>query len=197
LKRTRWLLSLAAAGVALVSLSCSARQTGPREIAKTSEENPSSVSDSVVVQPATAEQVLARVRAPGARVVLVNMWATWCPPCREEFPDLVRLERAYRDRGLRLIFVSGDFDSELPQVKQFLAEQGVHRPTLLKTGDDMRFIDAMDRRWSGALPATWIYDGSGRVRDFWEGKASYDKFEQKILQVLNEKNKLEPKEARS
>ena len=55
------------------------------------------------IQPATAEQIQHAVRAGGARVVLLNVWATWCAPCREEFPDLMRLRREYRERGLRLV----------------------------------------------------------------------------------------------
>ncbi|HYM81181.1 MAG TPA: TlpA disulfide reductase family protein, partial [Candidatus Limnocylindria bacterium] len=101
------------------------------------------------------------MREPGAEVVLVNIWATWCAPCREEFPDLMRLNERYRDRGLRLILVSADFEDQLPLARRFLAKQGVDFPSYLKTGDDMRFINAMDSRWTGALPATLIYDGRG------------------------------------
>ena len=53
---------------------------------------------------------------------------------------------------------------------------GIRHPyvvSYLKTGDDMEFIDRLEPRWTGALPATFIYDGGGSLRDFWEGKASY------------------------
>src|SRR6266567_2193287 len=59
---------------------------------------------------ADAARVLGAVREPGARAVLVNVWATWCQPCREEFPELMRVARENRPRGLRLLFVSDDFD---------------------------------------------------------------------------------------
>lgn len=136
------------------------------------------------VHPVTAGEILSLVREPGADAVLVNVWATWCEPCREEFPDLVRLQRSYRDRGLRLLFVSGDFDSEMPAVRRFLAQQGVDFRTYIKTGDDMKFIDTLNPRWSGALPATFVYDGSGRLLDFWEGKSSYAKLEEHVLHAL-------------
>jgi thiol-disulfide isomerase/thioredoxin len=126
--------------------------------------------------PATAEEVLRAVRRPGAAAVLVNVWATWCTPCREEFPELLRLARAYRARGLRLILVSADFDTERQAVEEFLAHQGVDFPTYWKRGADMDFIDRLSPKWSGALPATFIYDRRGVLRLFWEGKTTYEKF---------------------
>ena len=127
-----------------------------------------------VVQPASIDQLMATVRAPGARMVLLNVWATWCLPCREEFPDILRIGRAYRERGLRLVLVSGDFDTELPAIHRFLASHEVDFLTYIKQGDDMHFIDGIDPRWSGALPATALYDGGGRRIKFHEGKVSYD-----------------------
>jgi thiol-disulfide isomerase/thioredoxin len=134
--------------------------------------------------PATAPQVLDAVKAAQQKVVVVNVWATWCIPCREEMPDLLKLRRAYKDRGVALLLVSGDFSSERDQAAAFLGEQGVDFPTYIKTGDDMAFINAFDPQWSGALPATFIYDGQGRLRHALLGKSSYAQFEAKVLDVL-------------
>jgi thiol-disulfide isomerase/thioredoxin len=134
--------------------------------------------------PATAPTVLAEVRRPGASVVLVNVWATWCLPCREEFPDLMKLRRSFLGRGLRLVLVSGDFDSDRASVVRFLAAQGVDFPSFMKDGGDMEFIDGLDARWSGALPATFLYDRAGRPRGFWEGKADYATLERRVTDVL-------------
>src|SRR5436190_1199782 len=60
--------------------------------------------------PADAATVLKAVRAPGAKAVIVNLWASWCPPCREEFPDILKVARELKGRGVRLVLVSGDFD---------------------------------------------------------------------------------------
>jgi thiol-disulfide isomerase/thioredoxin len=133
---------------------------------------------------ATAATVLEAVREPGAKAVLVNVWATWCLPCREEFPDLMQLRHEYADRGLRLVLVSGDLDVDRQAAGRFLADQGVDFPTYFKQQDDMEFIDGLDPRWSGALPATFLYDSAGSLHDFWEGKASYETLEEKLLAVL-------------
>lgn len=139
----------------------------------------------VQIHTATAAEVLRAVREPGARAVLVNMWATWCGPCREEFPDLVRLQRNYRARGLKIVFVSWDTDTEV--ARRFLAAQGVDYPSFVKSGAerDPQFIDAFDPRWSGAMPTTFLYDGQGRLQDFWEGKQIYKILEQKLADTLS------------
>jgi len=134
--------------------------------------------------PATAAQVLEAARAAQKQVVVVNVWATWCVPCREEFPDLLKLRRAYRDRGVDVLFVSGDFGAERDQATAFLSEQGVDFPTFIKTGDDMAFIDGFDPKWSGALPATFIYDGRGRLRHALYGLSTYPQLEAKVLDLL-------------
>src|ERR1043166_8988326 len=122
------------------------------------------------VIPATSKNILLAVREPGAKVVLVNMWATWCGPCREEFPDIVKRAKNYRDRGLRVVFVSWDGDDAV--TRRFLAQRGVDFPSYIKADSerDPAFIDAIEPRWTGEFPATMIYDGTGKTRDFWEGK---------------------------
>lgn len=142
------------------------------------------------VVPADASQLLAEVNRPGAKATLVNVWATWCAPCVKEMPELLKLERAYRDQGLRVMLVSADFDSEAPG--QFLAKRGVEFDTWLKTGGDQEFIDVLDPRWTGALPATVIFDAKGRRRVFWEGSADYDRFEQAVLTAMDEEPSLTP-----
>ena len=167
--------TLAALGMALLA-GCGA----PRPAATPATEP----EPAIAIQPATADQLREVVRAGGARVVLLNVWATWCVPCREEFPDLMRLRREYRERGLRLVLVSADTDSQLPAARQFLTEQGVDFLTYLKQGADMPFIEGLDARWSGALPATVLYDGGGRTLWFREGKTSYDTLRSRIEEAL-------------
>ncbi|MBI4462925.1 MAG: TlpA family protein disulfide reductase [Acidobacteria bacterium] len=107
-----------------------------------------------------------RLREDQGRVVVVNFWATWCEPCREEFPDLIRLHQRHADRGLTLLAISLDSPKlRDTKVREFLIEQRPSFPVYVKTaGDDDAFINAVDPEWSGALPATFIYDRSGQRR---------------------------------
>lgn len=135
-------------------------------------------------RPASGADIVAAVRDAGAAAVVVNVWATWCVPCREEMPDLLRLRRDYAGRGVQVWLVSADFAADAGAAAAFLAEQGVDFPTYLKRDGDMPFIDAFDPDWSGALPATFIYDGSGRRRQALFGKSTYAQLEAKVLEVL-------------
>lgn len=140
--------------------------------------------EQVQVSPVTAPQLLKIVRDSGAKVVLVNVWATWCGPCQEEFPDLVRVARDYQGKGLKVLLVSADMESDVPQVKKFLAEHGVDFPTYLQAQKDQEFVNGLDSHWTGAIPATFIYDGTGTLREFWERKASYAEFVQEVQKLL-------------
>jgi len=107
-----------------------------------------------------------RIAAERGRVVVVNFWATWCEPCRHEFPDLIELDHRTRARGLTFLSVSLDDPAERDRaVKKFLAEQRPSFAVFLKTaGDPDEFINGVDPNWSGVLPATFIYDREGKRR---------------------------------
>lgn len=180
---TRTFNPILAIALALVLASGCGRPAGQRAASKPARVEPVS-AESVRLVPATAGEILRDIKHSDAEVVLVNVWATYCIPCREEFPDMMRLYSAYKDRGLKLVLVSADFETQTSQARAFLAAQGVDFPSYIKTGKDMAFINGMDPRWSGALPATWVYGSKGAVRHFWEGKATYETFEQKVLDVL-------------
>src|SRR3954466_12666606 len=76
------------------------------------------------VEVAELPAILAAVKAPGAQAVLVNVWATWCEPCREEMPDLVRFYRDHRAQGLRLVLISADDDDQRAEVARVLGGLG-------------------------------------------------------------------------
>ena len=132
-------------------------------------------------------QGLARAIAKEkGRVVLVNFWATWCVPCREEFPDLVRLEKKYRDRGLSIVGVSTDLAKDLPAVEKFLTTtKPAFRNYRKKSGgDDQDFIESVDPRWGGELPFSVLYDRDGKKASVLSGKQSAADFERAVTRLL-------------
>ena len=136
--------------------------------------------------PATAEQVLAMTKDPSAKAIIVNVWASWCAPCREELPALARLQHERGADGLKVILVSADDPKTTPTDKlvEYMGTQGIDFPTWIKEEGDKDFMKAMTADWSGAIPATFVYTPDGQLFDFWEGKATYSTFEQKADEVI-------------
>jgi thiol-disulfide isomerase/thioredoxin len=101
----------------------------------------------------------------GARPLLVNFWATWCDPCREEFPDLVKIDGDYRGKGLNFVAISLDDLEEIKTgVPKFLQQVKATMPVyLLDVKDPEPAIHVVDPTWDGELPATFLYDKDGKV----------------------------------
>jgi len=121
------------------------------------------------------------------KVVLYNFWATWCHPCVQEFPDLVKLYNNYKDKNFVIVFVSMDMPEEMVEkVKPFLNKNGVDFITYyndFKNPDEI--IDFYDKKWEGAIPSTYIYDKDGKLSSKFLGNRDYDFFEKEISKLLN------------
>ena len=136
------------------------------------------------LEEATASEILADIRSDSAAMTVLNFWATWCAPCREEFPVYLRFGREFRDEGVRMMFVSTDFAENVPEARQFLAEQGVTATTYVRSGNDRDFINAFYEQWSGGLPATLLYGPNGTLVDFWEGSVSYEALKTRVHRAM-------------
>jgi len=120
------------------------------------------------------------------KVLLINVWATWCIPCREEFPDLVKLAKKYQKLNLEVIGISADYPDEIvSKIRPFVKSQQVNFPIFVQNFDKQEnFINYFSEDWSGALPATFIYDTSGTQQEFLLGKHSYQEFQKAIEKFL-------------
>jgi thiol-disulfide isomerase/thioredoxin len=126
------------------------------------------------------------IAAQRGKVVVLNLWATWCPPCVEEFPSLVKLHNAYRGRGLVVIGVSMDEPGDRGRVAEFIRRQKVGFPVYTRQAGDLEaFIAPVDRRWSGALPTTYLFDRKGAlVGTPAIGARSYEQFAAMVEPLL-------------
>ena len=95
---------------------------------------------------------------------LINVWATWCVPCVQEYPELVTLNRTYRDRGFELVSISMDAPKDRSKALRFLVQQQSSSPNYIFSGDDKyKMIEAIDAQWQGALPYSMVVEPGGKI----------------------------------
>ena len=112
------------------------------------------------------------------KVVLINFWATWCPPCRAEMPDLVRLQREHGKKGLQIIGITYP-PEHLARVRTFARRLKVNYPIVLGTRE-------LKARFSSdeTLPLTVVIDRNGKVSDIIGGILLREEFDEKIKPLL-------------
>jgi thiol-disulfide isomerase/thioredoxin len=112
------------------------------------------------------------------KVVLLNFWATWCPPCRAEVPDLVKWQREHGKEGLQVIGITYP-PTNLSEVRRFLRRHKVSYPVLLGTRATKTLFDAGE-----TLPLTVVIDREGNIREHIEGILLPEEFEEKVRPLL-------------
>jgi thiol-disulfide isomerase/thioredoxin len=117
------------------------------------------------VEPIDTAGLKDLISKPKDKPLLVNFWATYCDPCRDEFPDLVKVDRDFRPKSLDFVTVSLDDLSDIKTtVPQFLAQMKATMPAyLLNVADPEPAINAVDPKWQGDLPATFLYNSKGEI----------------------------------
>jgi peroxiredoxin len=169
-----WLLGVAAAAVAAVVLvplfiAPGARPAGPQGLVG----QPAPV---FALQNVRGEPVsLDRYRG---KIVVMNLWASWCPPCRAEMPDLQRLSAAYAARGVAVVGVN---EGESPQrASAFARSLGIAFPIWVDTQQQYgRVLAAL------GMPTTTILDRSGNVARAFDGPLTYDEMQKAVGGLLN------------
>jgi thiol-disulfide isomerase/thioredoxin len=153
---SKLIIPIALCIIVLVSLAA------PAQKRKSAAKTPKSVTVVSAIDTAALKGLLTQQRE---HPLLVNFWATFCDPCRAEFPDLVKIDQDYRPRALEFVTVSLDDVSDIKTgVPKFLDEMKATMPAyLLDASDPEPAINLVDPRWRGDLPATFLYNEKGEV----------------------------------
>jgi thiol-disulfide isomerase/thioredoxin len=110
----------------------------------------------------TAKQIDALVDDNKGSVVVVNFWATWCPPCVREFPALIKAYEQYHGKGVSMFAVSMNSPEEKVDIEEFLQTHKPPFPIYLKDAQDATFNEAMLEGWFGEMPMTLVFDTAGK-----------------------------------
>ncbi len=116
---------------------------------------------------------------------VVNFWATWCKPCIKELPAFEKINEQYASKKVKVLLVSLDFPRQLktkliPFVKNRQIKSEV---VLLDDPDANGWIPKIDKEWSGAIPATLLYNDTERA--FYERSFTYEEIETELISILN------------
>jgi peroxiredoxin len=113
------------------------------------------------------------------KVLVIDVWATWCPPCRKEIPELVKLYTEYKSKGVEVIGVATDRDGE-EKVKPFAKDYKINYTTLLDTKSEL----AGNKLKVRAIPTLFIVDKKGVIRYVHVGYTDKATLEKEIKELL-------------
>jgi len=114
------------------------------------------------IRTVTAKQIRALVDESKGKVVVVNFWATWCPPCVREFPALIKAHEQYHGKGVNMFAVSMNSPEEKAEIDEFLQTHKPPFPIYLKEAQDATFNETVLKDWFGEMPMTLVFDTAGK-----------------------------------
>lgn len=118
------------------------------------------------------------------KVTLVNFWATWCPPCLKEFPDLIKLYNEYHPQGLEVVAVSMNEPDEMEDIDEFLQERNPPFPIYMAATLDEEFYQGISEEWMGTIPLTLIFDTEGNNAHYHHKEVNFEGLEKDISVLL-------------
>jgi len=139
-------------------------------------------SDPPMIDAQGFQKILAEHKG---KPLLVNFWATWCEPCRDEYPMLNELAKQYAPQGLQVVGVSMDDDGDLILMRRFLARYKPIFPNYRKTaGAEAAFRESILPGWTGTMPVSIFYAKDGRQVVHFLGEKSRAQYEETIRTLL-------------
>jgi thiol-disulfide isomerase/thioredoxin len=177
-----------AAGL-LMLLSCGPEDPGADNSGKTGRERAvagkEGSAETVQLLEVDLAGLKARLGAHRGKVVLVDIWATWCRPCVKAWPKLVRIADEYDEKGLAVLTLSTDAPEKAEDVVKFLQRRGAPGESLLLVADNYdEFVRAVGREWEGGVPALLLYDRAGELQHELLGAEAAAGVEERIKELL-------------
>lgn len=155
--------------------------------AATASASADAASDPQLLDLAGYKDMIAKYHGKG---LLVNFWATWCQPCRDEFPMIVGLSKEYGPQGLAVVGVSLDENADMGAVREFLdkSRPGFQNFRQRPGIDADAFYQGVNPDWRGTMPQTDFYGRDGHLARYFVGEKSKDAYVQAIRLILLQTN---------
>jgi thiol-disulfide isomerase/thioredoxin len=186
MRGTAWL----AAAVCLLGTAasgCRGRQAAPpaaTQQATPPATPPAAAAPSAQVRTVNAKQIRALVDERKGKVVVVNFWASWCPPCMREFPAIIKVYEQYRGRGLDVIAVSMNSIEEMADIDEFVRTSKPPFPIFLADAQDTTFSADVVKGWSGEMPMTLVFNTAGERVLTHTSELTFEELARKVQPLL-------------
>ena len=126
------------------------------------------------------------IHSSSERTLVINFWATWCAPCIKEIPLFEKLHKESKEVDVLLVSMDYDLDPNIQKVEKFQSRKKIQsRILFLMESDPNAWIEKIDKRWSGALPATLVINSKNGKREFVQGELEEGDLEKIVTKVTH------------
>lgn len=187
----RFTLAAAAAFLLIGAISCGgvSQSAENTNAAKTKSEYPPLQTAIAQADIQNFDGTTFKVTDKKGKVLLLNLWATWCGPCKEEMPKLVEMQNKYGDKGFEVIGLNTNDDGDTPEkIEKFAKEEGLNY-TLVYAPTQMQ-ADITNFTQNGGIPQSLLVDREGNLRGVFLGgsEAEIRKMQNTVAKVMAETN---------
>ena len=140
--------------------------------------------DTQSVETISAEGLHALVNDNKGKVVVVNFWASWCPPCLREFPDIIKVYNEYHAEGLEVVAITINEADETQDIAEFLERFEPPFAIYRATSIDETFFQGVVDTWFGEIPMTLIFDTSGNTAHFYRKTLTHEELANDVSALL-------------